>query len=155
MGCRKATLTEKQQVQAAMDKWRGTNLTNFLVPDTLSVQFVKAYREAHSDRPRELSPCRYEVTCSAYALQVLQEHGTAWGWLLTARRIASCRPGSRPIGKLATTATLGVTIGCLSAYADGGTMDITPHENTTKTATPVPNQEPCPDWAESCWVEGS
>lgn len=36
--------------------------------------------------------CRFEPTCSAYALQALQMHGAAAGSYLTLRRLARCQP---------------------------------------------------------------
>jgi len=36
--------------------------------------------------------CRFEPTCSAYAVQALQQHGAAKGSYLTLRRIARCQP---------------------------------------------------------------
>ena len=37
--------------------------------------------------------CRYQPTCSAYALQALEMHGPFKGTALTLRRIMRCRPG--------------------------------------------------------------
>ena len=36
--------------------------------------------------------CRYQPTCSAYAMEALQEHGGIKGGLLTTRRICRCHP---------------------------------------------------------------
>ena len=36
--------------------------------------------------------CRFEPTCSAYALAALQQHGAAAGSYLAARRILRCNP---------------------------------------------------------------
>jgi putative membrane protein insertion efficiency factor len=48
---------------------------------------------------REISPkhppcCRFEPTCSAYAVQALQAHGARRGAWLTGRRLLRCRPGA-------------------------------------------------------------
>lgn len=36
--------------------------------------------------------CRFQPTCSAYAVEALQKHGAFRGTALTARRIARCHP---------------------------------------------------------------
>ena len=36
--------------------------------------------------------CRFEPSCSAYALEALQKHGAFRGTLLAARRIGRCHP---------------------------------------------------------------
>ena len=36
--------------------------------------------------------CRFEPTCSAYALEALHQHGAAAGGYLVARRIVRCNP---------------------------------------------------------------
>ena len=37
--------------------------------------------------------CRFQPTCSAYALEALERHGGLRGSWLTARRLLRCRPG--------------------------------------------------------------
>ena len=38
------------------------------------------------------SSCRFEPTCSVYALQALEQHGAARGSYLTVRRLVRCGP---------------------------------------------------------------
>jgi putative membrane protein insertion efficiency factor len=38
--------------------------------------------------------CRFEPSCSAYALQALERHGAGRGSWLTLRRLVRCRPGA-------------------------------------------------------------
>ena len=38
------------------------------------------------------SACRFEPTCSVYALQALERHGAGWGSCLTASRLLRCQP---------------------------------------------------------------
>jgi putative membrane protein insertion efficiency factor len=56
----------------------------------LLVGLVKLYRLTLS--PWIGSACRFTPTCSAYALQALQEHGAAAGTYLAVARIARCHP---------------------------------------------------------------
>ena len=50
---------------------------------------VRGYRRVFAGRP---SPCRYQPTCSAYALDALELHGALRGLWLTARRLGRCHP---------------------------------------------------------------
>lgn len=56
----------------------------------LLAALVKGYRLLFS--PWVGSACRFEPTCSAYALQALEVHGAAAGSYLTARRLLRCQP---------------------------------------------------------------
>lgn len=51
---------------------------------------VKAYRLLLS--PWLGSACRFEPTCSVYALEALARHGSVTGSYLTLRRLARCQP---------------------------------------------------------------
>jgi putative membrane protein insertion efficiency factor len=51
---------------------------------------VRAYRLVFS--PWVGFNCRYQPTCSAYALEALEKHGGLRGSWLAARRIARCHP---------------------------------------------------------------
>ena len=50
---------------------------------------IRGYRYVTASRP---SPCRYEPTCSAYALEAVERHGAAKGGALAARRLLRCHP---------------------------------------------------------------
>ena len=50
---------------------------------------IRGYRYVTASRP---SPCRYEPTCSAYALEAVERHGALRGGYLTARRLLRCHP---------------------------------------------------------------
>jgi len=39
--------------------------------------------------------CRYEPTCSAYALEALRRHGATAGTAMAAGRLLRCRPGCK------------------------------------------------------------
>lgn len=57
------------------------------------IGLVRAYRLLLS--PWLGSSCRFEPTCSAYALQALQTHGAAAGTYLSAARVLRCHPWCR------------------------------------------------------------
>lgn len=52
---------------------------------------VHAYRMVLS--PWLGTNCRYQPTCSSYALEALEKHGAIRGGWLAMRRIMRCRPG--------------------------------------------------------------
>jgi len=54
------------------------------------IALVKGYRLLLS--PWLGSSCRFEPTCSAYALQALEQYGAAKGSYLTLHRLARCHP---------------------------------------------------------------
>lgn len=51
---------------------------------------VRAYRAVFS--PWVGHSCRYQPTCSAYAMEALEKHGALRGSYLTIRRILRCHP---------------------------------------------------------------
>lgn len=57
------------------------------------VLIIRFYRAAIS--PFTPSVCRFEPTCSTYALEALQIHGLFYGSFLAAKRILSCHPWGR------------------------------------------------------------
>ena len=57
---------------------------------TVLVGLVKAYRLVLS--PWLGSSCRFEPTCSLYAIDALQQHGAAGGSYLTLHRLMRCHP---------------------------------------------------------------
>ncbi len=60
------------------------------LPRQSLIILVKAYRLLLS--PTLGSACRFEPTCSAYALQALDAHGALGGSYLTLRRLVRCSP---------------------------------------------------------------
>ena len=63
------------------------------VPQRFLLFVVRGYRLLLS--PWLGNSCRFEPSCSAYALQALQRHGAAGGSYLTLHRIARCHPFCR------------------------------------------------------------
>lgn len=53
------------------------------------VALVRLYQFLRAGRP---SPCRFEPSCSHYALGALARHGAGRGTLLTMRRLSRCHP---------------------------------------------------------------
>jgi putative membrane protein insertion efficiency factor len=60
------------------------------LPLVLLTGLVRGYRFFLS--PWLGSSCRFEPTCSAYALQALEEHGAAAGTYITLGRLVRCHP---------------------------------------------------------------
>lgn len=50
---------------------------------------VRGYQRLAAGRP---SPCRFDPSCSSYALEALEQHGALQGSWLTLRRLARCHP---------------------------------------------------------------
>ena len=50
---------------------------------------IRFYQEARSGRP---SPCRFWPSCSHYAVEAIETHGSGRGLWLTVRRLSRCRP---------------------------------------------------------------
>lgn len=68
---------------------------------TILVALVKGYQLALS--PFFGQQCRFTPTCSQYAIEALQTHGSAKGLWLTLKRVMRCHPwhagGHDPIPK--------------------------------------------------------
>jgi putative membrane protein insertion efficiency factor len=62
------------------------------LPGRVLLAGVHAYRALTAGR---LSPCRFQPTCSAYALEAIEVHGALRGTVLALRRIGRCHPGGR------------------------------------------------------------
>ena len=50
---------------------------------------IEWYQKAFAHRP---SPCRFTPSCSNYAHEAFETHGTGRGFWLTLRRLLRCRP---------------------------------------------------------------
>ena len=59
-------------------------------PTALAMACVQAYRVSVS--PLLPPSCRFEPSCSRYAIEALERHGALRGGWLAARRIARCHP---------------------------------------------------------------
>jgi putative membrane protein insertion efficiency factor len=61
-----------------------------LVPRNVAVLILRAYRAVIS--PLYGDVCRYYPSCSAYAMQAIQQYGVVVGGFLGVRRIIRCHP---------------------------------------------------------------
>lgn len=50
---------------------------------------VRFYQVLRAGRP---SPCRFDPTCSTYALEAITKHGSVRGSLLAMKRVGRCHP---------------------------------------------------------------
>jgi putative membrane protein insertion efficiency factor len=55
------------------------------------IALIKVYKYSISPLLGE-SKCRYQPSCSTYAIEALQRHGLLKGGYLAAKRILSCHP---------------------------------------------------------------
>ena len=60
-------------------------------PGALVLGAIRLYRRLSAGWPRR---CRFEPTCSAYAIQAIETHGLVRGGMLALRRIGRCHPWS-------------------------------------------------------------
>jgi putative membrane protein insertion efficiency factor len=58
------------------------------------VLLINAYKQIISPHLGE-NKCRFQPSCSTYALQALQKHGLFKGGFLAIKRILSCHPWGR------------------------------------------------------------
>lgn len=65
----------------------------------LLIAFIKMYQIALS--PFFGQQCRFNPTCSHYAIEAIQKHGALIGMVLTVKRLSRCHPwhagGSDPV----------------------------------------------------------
>lgn len=57
------------------------------------ILLIKAYQWCI--RPLMGQHCRFEPSCSHYALEAVQKHGICYGFLLTTKRVCRCHPWNK------------------------------------------------------------
>ena len=60
------------------------------LPRTAMMGLIRFYQLAIS--PMLGPTCRFQPTCSTYAIESLKKHGMVWGSIKTAWRIVRCNP---------------------------------------------------------------
>ena len=58
----------------------------------LAIAAVRAYQVGL--RPLNLWGCKFYPSCSPYAIEAFEQHGSARGFWLTLKRLLRCRPGT-------------------------------------------------------------
>lgn len=66
----------------------------YLLPRRVLIFLVELYRTWIS--PMRLPTCRFEPTCSTYAVEALEKRGLIYGSLLTIWRLLKCGPWHKP-----------------------------------------------------------
>lgn len=61
----------------------------FTKPQSLMLKAIRFYQVAREGHP---SPCRFYPSCSHYAVEAIETHGSGRGLWLTTRRLIRCRP---------------------------------------------------------------
>jgi uncharacterized protein len=56
----------------------------------MAVFVIKLYQKLAPTRIRK--SCRFEPTCSDYAIQAIEKYGLPKGFILTIKRLSCCRP---------------------------------------------------------------
>lgn len=56
----------------------------------LLITLIRQYQEVAPDRIR--NSCRFEPTCSSYAILAIEKYGAWRGSLLAVKRLLKCRP---------------------------------------------------------------
>ena len=62
---------------------------DFTKAQRVMLRAIRFYQEARDGRP---SPCRFWPSCSHYAVEAIETHGSGRGLWLTIRRLSRCRP---------------------------------------------------------------
>jgi putative membrane protein insertion efficiency factor len=82
---RRRTVVQRTHVRRSSDDGQGVT-TRF---NQRLIAWVRWYQRGAEGRP---SPCRFSPSCSCYAVEALETHGSRRGLWLTVRRLARCRP---------------------------------------------------------------
>jgi putative membrane protein insertion efficiency factor len=92
-GCDCFSLSTMVRLSAALTRTSGRSGPGGRVSASAQHAVTTAIRGYRVISPRLPTRCRYQPTCSAYALLAIERHGLGAGLRLTAARLARCRPG--------------------------------------------------------------
>jgi uncharacterized protein len=70
--------------ESSADAWPGASLAAVLL-----LRVIRGYRRGAAFLP---SPCRFEPSCSAYAMEAIVRFGAVRGGWLSLKRISRCNP---------------------------------------------------------------
>ena len=70
-----------------------TDHEHFTKPQSAMLKAILFYQVAREGRP---SPCRFYPSCSHYAVEAIETHGSVRGLWLTIRRLIRCRHSGHP-----------------------------------------------------------
>ncbi|WLP88500.1 membrane protein insertion efficiency factor YidD [Gordonia sp. NB41Y] len=76
------------------DRWAAVRRFLYLLPRRSVIFLIELYRTWIS--PMHLPTCRFEPTCSGYAVEALTRHGFFHGGALAVLRLLKCGPWHKP-----------------------------------------------------------
>jgi hypothetical protein len=80
---------DSEALASLIDATSTTDRSSIPVTVRLPHLAIRAYRWLFAAR---VSPCRFEPSCSTYALESLETHGLVRGTWLAVRRLGRCHP---------------------------------------------------------------
>ena len=102
------------------------------------VRLITVYQVSREGRP---SPCRFYPSCSSYALEALEVHGTGRGLWLSARRLLRCRPfgpsGFDPVPEPRHAHHHDAHVTCADGHGGLSPMPSAPSARTRRAAVPT------------------
>ena len=102
------------------------------------VRLIHSYQLSREGRP---SPCRFYPSCSTYALEALEVHGTGRGLWLSARRLLRCRPfgpsGFDPVPEPRPAHHHDAHVTCADGHGGLSPMPSAPSARTRRAAVPT------------------
>ena len=134
----------RQERAMVMDLVRGGVAACTSLPRQGLMLLVRAYRLLL--KPSLGNACRFEPTCSQYALDALQRHGAIVGSTLMAGRILRCNPwcdgGCDPVAARAPRLFRALGLGADNAVEPSASMTSTMHRVAMSSPSSSPSHRP-------------